>query len=319
MTFRPIAAALVAVLAAGADPAAAKDQVKLVDSQATIFDHFAIYQAQKEGYFEAENLDVSVIVGRGGADSLQAVVTGAADIIYGTGSLGVVSAYSKGAPVAIIASARRGAGDVFWYVRADSPIKSLKDLDGKGFAYSSPGSVTSLITNTIVKELGIKPKLIATGAMAASRTQVMSGQTDTAWSGFPSNLGIIRSGEARIIGTGDAAESLRGITIRVTAANTNWLAKNRDVATRFLRALWKGQQYNFSGPQAIERYAAHWKLDAADAKLVNDFFKIEDLTYGTIGKQDLLLQLAQEYNFLKAPLSDAEQKKMVDILYDAKP
>jgi len=319
MPFRPIATALAAVLVLAGGAAAAKDQVRLVDSQATIFDHFAIYQAQKEGYFDAENLDVSVIVGRGGADSLQAVVTGAADMIYGTGSLGVVSAYSKGAPVVIVGNARRGGGDVFWYVRADSPIKTFKDLDGKTFAYSSPGSVTSLLTNTIVKELGIKPKLVATGAMSASRTQVMSGQTDTAWSGFPSNLGIIRSGEARIIGTGDDAQSLRGITIRVIAANTNWMAKNRDVATRFLRALWKGQQYNFSGPEAIERYAAHWKIEPADAKLVHDFFKIEDLTYGTIGKQALLLELAQEYNFLKAPLTEAEQKKMVDILYDSKP
>ena len=120
-----------------------------------------------------------------------------------------------------------------------------------GWIASSVLGGSGLLTNTIVKELGIKPKLVATGAMSASRTQVMSGQTDTAWSGFPSNLGIIRSGEARIIGTGDDAQSLRGITIRVTAANTNWLAKNRDVATRFLRALWKGQQYNFSGPAAF--------------------------------------------------------------------
>jgi NitT/TauT family transport system substrate-binding protein len=319
MPFRPTITALAAALSLACGAAAAKDQVRLVDSQATIFDHFAIYQAKAEGYFDAENLDVSVIVGRGGADSLQAVVTGAADIIYGTGSLGVVSAYSKGAPVVVIGSARRGGGDVFWYVRADSPIKSFKDLDGKTFAYSAPGSVTSLLTNTIVKELGIKPKLVATGAMASSRTQVMSGQTDTAWSGFPSNLEIIRNGQARIIGTGDDATSLRGITIRVIAANTNWLAKNRDVATRFLHALWKGQQYNFSGPKAIERYAEHWKLDVNDAKLVNDFFKIEDLTYGTFGKKELLLQLAQEYNFLKAPLTDEQQKKMVDILYDSKP
>ena len=41
--------------------------------------------------------------------------------------------------------------------------------------------------------------------------------------------------------------------MRVIAGNADWLAKNPDVAVRFMRALWKGQQYNFSGPKAVER------------------------------------------------------------------
>ena len=35
--------------------AAAKDKVRLVDSQPTVYDHFALYQAKAEGYFDQEN------------------------------------------------------------------------------------------------------------------------------------------------------------------------------------------------------------------------------------------------------------------------
>jgi len=70
---RSLTLVAVAVLALGTmgAGATAKDKVRLVDSQPTVFDAFAIYHAQAEGYFEAENLDDSVIVGRGGAGSLQ--------------------------------------------------------------------------------------------------------------------------------------------------------------------------------------------------------------------------------------------------------
>ena len=309
-----LAAAVPALILTGA--ATAKDKVRLVDSQAQIFVDFALYTAQTEGYYDAENLDVSIIIGRGGADSLQAVVTGSQDVVYGTGILGVVGAYAKGAPITIIANAVYGARDTFWYVRADSAIKTFKDLDGKDFAYSAPGSLTHLSAQTIARELGIKPKFIATGALAASRTQMMSGQIHTAWSAFPGNLNIVRSGEARIIGAADVSPTLSRISTRVVVANSNWLGKNRDVATRLLLALWKGQQYNFTNAAAITRYAGHWKIDIEDAKRVGEFYKLEDFNFAPLGNLDAVLDLAREYDFVKEPLSADAVKKMVDLLYD---
>jgi NitT/TauT family transport system substrate-binding protein len=314
--WRGLAAA--AILAGIGMAAEAKDKVRLVDSQPTVFDAFATYHAQAEGYFEAENLEVSVIVGRGGAESLQAVVTGSADMIYGTGVLGVVSAFAKGAPVVIVGNAKRGAGDAYWYVRKDSPIRSFKDLDGRELTFSAPGSFTHLLVQTIAREVGIKPKFVATGSMTATRTQLMSGQVDTGWAGYPVSLDLFRSGEARMIGTGDVSPMLQGMTMRVIAGNADWLAKNRDVAVRFMRALWKGQQYNFSGPKAVERYAQHWKLDVDDAKRAGEFFTIADSTFNPISKLDDLLKMALEYGLIKEPLSPAQKAGLVKIIYDPK-
>lgn len=302
--------------AAIAGSAAAKDKVRLVDSQAMVFDTFSLYQAQAEGYYDAENLEASIIVGRGGADSLQAAVTGSQDIVWSVGILSVIGAYAKGAPITVIANCKRGSSEIMWYVPKDSPIKSFKDLEGKEFVYSAPGSVTHLIAQAAASELGIKPKFVAVGAAAASRTQVMSGQVQTGWTVFPANVDLFRKGEARQIGSGDDATALRGASIRVVVANTDWLAKNRDVAVRAMRAIWKGQQYNFSGDKAIERFADHWKIELADAMLAKDFFKAEEHTFAPIGKLDGLLDLALQNGFIKEPLTAEQKKGLVTIIYD---
>jgi NitT/TauT family transport system substrate-binding protein len=58
--------------------------------------------------------------------------------------MGAMSAFAKGAPVRIIGAETTGASDIYWYVKADSPITSLKDFDGKTVAYSTTGSSTHI-------------------------------------------------------------------------------------------------------------------------------------------------------------------------------
>jgi NitT/TauT family transport system substrate-binding protein len=306
--------AVAATLSLG--PALAKDRVRLVETQALIFDAFAIHQAQAEGYFDAENVEVSVILGRGGSDSLQAVLTGSQDIVYGCGTLSVIAAYAKGAPVTIIGNSKRGASEIYWFVPRDSRIRSFKDLDGGELAYSSPGSTTHMIVQTVARELGIKPRFVAVGNMSASRTQVMSGQVQTGYAVFPINLDILRKGDIRRIGSGDDAAALRDVPARVIAANTNWLAKNRDVAARTLRALWKGQEYNFSaGEKAVARFAEHWKIDLDGARQVGEYFKLEDVSFTPVGDLDALVRMALEYGFIKEPLTEAQKQGLVSVVY----
>jgi len=316
MIHRIIAAVTAALALAGT--ASAKDAVKLVDTQAQIYIDFALYVAEQEGYYAAENIDPAITLGRGGAESLQVVVTGSADIVWGPGVLSVISAYAKGAPVKIIANAAYGARETFWIVKADSPVKSIKDLDGKVLAYSAAGSLTHLLAQTIAKDLGVKPKLVATGNMSSSRTQMMSGQIDTAWSAFPAGLNMVKSGEARIIGTGNDAVSLRNVSTRVVVANSNWLAKNRDVAVRTMRAIWKGEEFAMTDPRAPARFAEKWKLDPEDTKAAWDYNKLADVAYAPIGELDRIIALAQEYGFIKEPLTAEQKAGLVDIVYDPK-
>lgn len=306
-----------AAIAATTGAASAADRVRLISSTKMPFEMFAPNQAQAEGYFKAENLDVPMIYGSGGAATLQTLITGSQDIASGVGVLSVISAFAKGAPVTIIGNGKRGVGELFWYVPKESKIKKFQDIGTRELAYSRPGSTTHLAVLFIKKALGLNSKLTSVGGLSSSRTQAMSGQVATGWSVPPINLNLLRSGEARLIGKGTAATGLRGHTIRVIAANSNWLKKNRPVAKRFMRAFWKGLKFQYEGGEpALKRYANAWKLDINDAREAPKFVEWKDVTFTPIGELDSLANLALEFKRIKKPLTAAQKKALVDIVFD---
>lgn len=304
-----IATAGVAVLSA---PALAADKIRLVNSTKVVFETEHPYSALENGFFKKQNLDVSIIHGSGGAASLQAVITGSQDVVYGNGVLGVLSAYAKGAPIRALGSNIRGVPDLYWYVKTDSPIKSFKDLKkGMEFAYSRPGSTTNLAALYVKNALGLEAKLVSVGGPSASRTQLMSGQVATGWSVFPLNKNLLREGKIRIIGTGKEAAGLVGVTIRVIAANINWLNKNRDAAKRMMVALEEGQKRTYNSMDQLQSYAKRWKLNFDDVKSAPTDTPYEVSTLLPVAGLDKINQIALETKKIKKLLTAAQLKEFV--------
>ena len=299
-------------MAVAASPALALDKVRLVNSTKVVFETEHPYAAKENGIFKKYGLDVSIIHGSGGAASLQAVITGSQDIVWGNGVLGVLSAYARGAPVRILGNNIRGVGDLYWYVKADSPIQKFTDLkEGQAFAYSRPGSTTNLATIYIKKALGLKAKLVSVGGPSGSRTQLMSGQVATGWSVFPLNKNLLREKKIRIIGTGSAAEGLNGVTIRVIAANANWLEKNRDVARRFMMAMQEGLARSYSSRAQVQAWAKRWKLNYDDVKETTTDVPLKDVTLLPVARLGVINEIALENKKIKKPLTRTQLKELV--------
>ena len=304
-----IAAAGVAVLSA---PSFAADKVRLVNSTKVVFETEHPYTGIEEGIFKKHNLDVSVIHGSGGAASLQAVITGSQDVVWGNGVLGVLSAYAKGAPVRVLGSNIRGVPDLYWYVRSDSAIKSFKDLKaGQELTYSRPGSTTNLAAIYIKEALGLKAKLTSVGGPSGSRTQLMSGQVATGWSVYPLNKGLITSGKIRVIGTGKQAAGLNGVTIRVIAANVNWLNKNRDAAKRLMVAFLESRAVTYSSDKRLRAYAKRWKLKYENVKTAPQDTPQSMTTLLPVAGLDKINQVALESKKIKKLLTAAQLKELV--------
>ncbi len=177
----------------------------------------------------------------GAGETMQAVISGSADIGAGVGAAGAMRAFAKGAPVRILAPAFTGTGDLYWYVKADSKIKSLKDATPETtIAYSTNGSSSNNIVVAFVSELGAKAKPTATGGPAATLTAVMSGQIDIGWAAPPFGLQEIKEGKIRIIAHGSDVPSLRGQTVRVLIVNANALKTKHDAIMRFMDGLSRG-------------------------------------------------------------------------------
>src|SRR6266704_76486 len=108
----------------------AQDTLKLAVGQRGNWDTSVSELGQRAGIFKKHGLVLDIVYTQGAGETQQAVISGSVDIGIAAGVMGVLSAYSKGAPVRVIAAETTGAGDLYWYVKTDSPIRTLKDTDG---------------------------------------------------------------------------------------------------------------------------------------------------------------------------------------------
>jgi NitT/TauT family transport system substrate-binding protein len=313
-----LAAALAAFIAlvslAQAEP------LKVAISQRGFWDSSFVEFAEAAGFFKEAGIEVEPFYTDGGASTLTTVLSGSADVGLSNGLLGVIGAYVKGAPVRVISAQMTGAGELYWYARADSGIKSLKDAAGKTIAFSSPGSSSNLILLALLRQGGVSAKTLAAGGAPATLTQVMTGQIDVGWAAAPFGLQNIIDGKITVIArTGDVPQ-LANQTIRVNVANVEALKTKRDAIEKFMRVYARAIDWAYQNPRAIEIFAQNMKLTLPIArKAVDEFYPKAGLQVGEIKGLDLTLKDALEYKYIPAPKTEQEIAGLFDILYKPSP
>src|SRR5215471_12292546 len=145
-------------LALTATSALADDTVKLAVGQRGNWDTSVSEIGQRVGIFKKHGLALEIVYTQGGGETQQAVISGSVDIGVAAGVMGVLGAYSKGAPVRVIGSEMTGAAEMFFYVPVSSPIRSLKDIGTGTIAYSTNGSSTHGVVTALVKQYDLRAK-----------------------------------------------------------------------------------------------------------------------------------------------------------------
>jgi len=251
-----VAIALAAVIGLAPGLAAAAETVKVAIPQRGSWDTSFTELGMAQGYFKDVGLEIEPTYTEGGATNEQAVISGSVDIALATGFLGIIAAYVKGAPIRIISPEATGAPDIFWYVKADSPIKSMKDLHGKTVSFSNPGSSSNLILLTLLKDAGVTDaKTIPVGAAPNGLPQVMTGQIDASWSTPPTGLKELQAKEIRIIAIGNDSPEVKNETVRVNAVNLDFLKAHRAAVVSFMKAYKRSVDFAYSGDKGLEAYA----------------------------------------------------------------
>jgi len=312
------AALAVAVLGASGG-AQALDKVKVAGSQRNFWDTTTFYYAeQAKGIFKQEGIDLEVLWTQGGSDCEQPVITGSMDVCMHTGMLGAIGSWAKGAPIVIISATSTGAADLWWYAKADSGIRAMKDTNGKSVAFSRPGSSSNLLLSAIVAASGAHPKTVSTGGPAATLTQVMSGQIDVGWTAGIFAADLLKQGKILRIASGNDAPGVATQTIRVNIANINFVKSRLDVAKRFMAAYRKAMDWGFSDPKALEMYAAANKATVDVARSVRDqMYPKPSLVTKPIGNIELSIKQAIDDKRLPGPLKPEQIRDMlhyVDVL-----
>jgi NitT/TauT family transport system substrate-binding protein len=145
----------------------AEDTIKVLVPQKGNWETSVPDLGQRKGIFAKHGLRIDTLYTSGGGETMQALISGSADIAISTGTAAILSAFAKGAPIRPIAASMTGADDLFWYVPAQSPIRSLKDAAGKTMAFSALGSSSNLATIALIRQAGVDIRAVATGTPTA--------------------------------------------------------------------------------------------------------------------------------------------------------
>jgi NitT/TauT family transport system substrate-binding protein len=280
-----------------------------------------VYVAQEKGFYKENNIEVDAVFTRGGGENVQAVVSGDAQIGLGTGTLAVISAFVKKAPIKIAAAEITGM-DAFWYVQSNTSIRKMDDLAGKKVAYSRPGASSHMAVLAIadqIKARGLKPaEPVSLGGIPEVYTAVRTGQADAGWSVAPFQLDRVEKGELRVVVKGEEIKALREITPRVHFVNTAFVGKNPDAVRGFFRAQQKALDYMFANKaDAAKIWIRRAELKFPESAVLQtwDYYSREAMTLKPIRGVQATIEDGIRNNFLKQPLTQAELKSLIDLSY----
>jgi NitT/TauT family transport system substrate-binding protein len=286
-----------------ATSALAQDRLKVAVGQRGVYENSVSELGQDKGFFKKHGLQLEILYTQGSGETQQAVISGSVDIGIGVGTHSVMGAFQKGAPIRAIGSTITGAYE-FWYVRADSPIKTFKDASDKTVAFSTTGSSTMMMVAAMQKQYGVKVKPTATGSPTSTYTQLMSGQIDVGWSAPPLAYQAVMDGRTRLLVPGRDIEAFRNQSIRIIAANANDLTKRNDVYARYLAAYRETIDWMYSDPTSIDAYAKWAEVTPELARKVRaDFLPKEIVNPDRIDGLDAMMEDAVAYKLLTAPLT----------------
>jgi NitT/TauT family transport system substrate-binding protein len=309
--FACLAAVLGSTLAA---PVAAQETLKVAVGQRGLWDTAVSDLGQRAGIFKKHGLTLELLYTQGAGETQQAVIAGSVDVGASVGVMGVLSAFSKGAPVRVIGAEMTGAGDLFWYVKADSPIKSIKEVgEGKTIAYSTVGSSTHGVVTAFIKQHDLKAKPVATGSPPTTLTQVMSDQIDVGWSAPPTGLDLIDQGRIRVLATGNDT-LFKDQTVRLLITTVQTLQARKAAIDRYIKAYRETVDWMHDGPAALKVYAEFAGISEAAAKRIRDgFFTKDAISPDRIIGLDVAVKDAVTLKFTATELTKAQLAELIQI------
>ena len=208
-----------------------------------------------------------------------------------------------------------GTGDLYWYVKSDSKIKSLKD--------ATPETTHRLFDQRLVVEQHrgrLRQRARRQGQADRDRrpsgtlTAVMSGQIDIGWAAPPFGLQEIKEGKIRIIAHGSDVPSLRGQTVRLVIVNANALKTKHDAIMRFMDGYREAVDWMYSDPKAVEMYSKkiHRPVELLKESM-EKFQPKETMQTDHFADLDGAIRDAVKLKFLDKPLTKEQIAEMLQI------
>jgi NitT/TauT family transport system substrate-binding protein len=235
------------------------------------------YAADTLGFYKDAGVKAELTIYRGGAASQEALSAGAADIITYFGA-GVALAVSKGAKEKIVAAIDPTPHGWQFLVLANSPIKTLKDLDGKKVGVATKAGTADMFALWIADQAGARVQTIPVGG-GGMVPALRAGQVD-AIAMFPGlSLQLVATGEARSLM--DIGKEMEPTLPDVIVASQEMMDKRPQAVRGTLAALYKAVGHL--------RNNREWAL-----KCLKDFTQEKDDKVNVLTYEQVVVPLSQD-------------------------
>jgi NitT/TauT family transport system substrate-binding protein len=235
------------------------------------------YAADTLGFYKDAGVKAELTIYRGGAASQEALSAGAADIITYFGA-GVALAVSKGAKEKMVAAIDPTPHGWQFLVLANSPIKTLKDLDGKKVGVATKAGTADMFALWIADQAGARIQTIPVGG-GGMVPALRAGQVD-AIAMFPGlSLQLVATGEARSLM--DIGKEMEPTLPDVIVASQEMMDKRPQAVRGTLAALYKAVGHL--------RGNRDWAL-----KYLKDFTQEKDDKVNVLTYEQVVVPLSQD-------------------------
>ncbi len=226
--------------------------------------------AMADGLFKKAGVDITSIIGSGGGGTTVRNLL-ASDTPYGEVAIAAaLAAQRQGLDVIIVNTGTRSVAEASLVTMPASPIKSLKDLEGKKVAITSPKGVSEMLLLMALKEQGVdasKVERVASGGYVNGLTMLEQGAVAAAVLIEP--LSIIRADKYRTVVS--YGKVLAPMTTSVGITTRAFAKVNPDKLKAIIAGRAAGVDALYADPaKAATIIAKDFKLDPAVAKVAVD-------------------------------------------------
>jgi NitT/TauT family transport system substrate-binding protein len=273
--------------------APAKSPAKLIVGLSSVNVAFLpVYITEARGFFKDEGLDVLLVLFNAGATNLQALIGGDVQIM---GSAFVETVGGRAAGIDI--KNFWGVSNIMPFQLYSQPdFKSMKQAKGKRFAISRFGSLTDFLTRATLRHFGVDEKevtILQIGSTPARFAALTAKGVDASIVWFPVTEIAKSQGYNKLL---DLKEVFPEWPYETFAAKESWLKKEREQATKFLRAFQRGVKYTRENKDdAVRIMRKYVKMDPAYAPAGYDEYRDSFPLNGQIAEKVIPVVIEQEF------------------------